>query len=103
MVLKCSINILSTNIIYAFSRPSHIHKALRYPNYFEMTPKRQFSIFHQQKPARNVTYLGEKTHTTKTFFCAFEYFRLFSAAYNYLKDYFELPGACAATRLTSKV
>ena len=87
--IKCSINNLSINGIYTFSRLSHIHEALRYLNSSKVTLEKG-KVLQQQKNAMSVTYVGDKKYTIETTVCAFEYFELSKAAYSCLRKHFEL-------------
>ena len=50
----------------------------------------------------SVNYVGNKKCTTETSVRAFEYFAFSSAAYDRLREAFELPNVRTFTRLTSK-
>ena len=51
----------------------------------------------------NKTYTRDKNYSTETLVCSFQYFALSRAAFNRLREDFELPSVRALTRLTSKV
>ena len=64
--VKCNINNLSTYRIYAFSRLSQIHKALRYLGCSKMTHKK--GGIQQPINAKSVAYVGNKSIQLKLLF-----------------------------------
>ena len=85
--IKCNINNLSKNIIYALRRVSHIHtQRLKLPKSFWKDTKK-----------------GHNLAVTETLVFTFQYFAHFSAVYNRLREVFELPNVRTLTQVTFQV